>query len=240
MGVSAILNGTLGFAMLLALLFCMPSDIESILDSKTYYPFMDIYKYAVGSTSGATAMVCVIIVTQFFACISVLATTSRMLWAFAREDGVPFARYIARVNHRTSLPLYSIAASAIINLLLALINIGSSVGFDAFISLTIAGYYSSFILAASVSLHKRLTTPAADIPWGPFRLGRAGPAITIVAILFSVLVGFFTMWPPKVKPDAESMNYCSLIFGAALLFSLGFWVVHGRKHYRGPVVEIRN
>ena len=57
MGVSTLLNGTLGFAMLLALLFCMPNDIESVLDSETNYPFMNIYAYAVGSTKGANAMV---------------------------------------------------------------------------------------------------------------------------------------------------------------------------------------
>ncbi len=57
MGVSTLLNGILGFAMLLALLFCMPSDINSVLGSNTYYPFINIYAYAVGSNSGATAMV---------------------------------------------------------------------------------------------------------------------------------------------------------------------------------------
>ena len=57
MGFSTLLNGTLGFAMLLALLFCMPSDIESVLGSDTFCPFMNIYAYAVGSNSGATAMV---------------------------------------------------------------------------------------------------------------------------------------------------------------------------------------
>ena len=56
-GISTLLNGSLGFAMLIALLFCMPSDIPSILNSETYYPFMSVYTYAVGSTSGATAMV---------------------------------------------------------------------------------------------------------------------------------------------------------------------------------------
>ena len=57
MGVSTLMNGTLGFAMLLALVFCMPSDIGSLVESETYYPFMNIYAYAVGSNSGATAMV---------------------------------------------------------------------------------------------------------------------------------------------------------------------------------------
>ena len=51
------LNGTLGFAMLIALMFCMPSDIAETLDAVTFYPFMSIYSYAVGSDRGATAMV---------------------------------------------------------------------------------------------------------------------------------------------------------------------------------------
>ena len=57
MGISTLLNGTLGFAMLIALLFCIPSDIPDLLNTDTLYPFMNIYAYAVGSNSGATAMV---------------------------------------------------------------------------------------------------------------------------------------------------------------------------------------
>ena len=119
-----------------------------------------------------------------------------MLWAFAREGGVPLSRYIGKVStsnpncshnsilcindmfpkvdRRTSLPLYAISVTTVTNLLLALINIGSSVGFGAFISLIVASYYSSFILAALVMLNKRLRTPDVQIPWGPFKLGRWG------------------------------------------------------------------
>ena len=57
MGISLLLNGTLGFAMLIALIFCMPGDIQGTLNSDTLYPFMNIYTHAVGSNAGATAMV---------------------------------------------------------------------------------------------------------------------------------------------------------------------------------------
>lgn len=124
-------------------------------------------------------------------------------------------------------------------MLLALINIGSSVGFDAFISLTVAAYFSSFILSASVMLHKRLTTPDSELPWGPFRLGRAGVPITLLALAYSVFGAFFSMWPTTVKPNAEGMNYCVAVFGGAIIFSLLFWLVYGRKHYTGPVLETR-
>ena len=113
-------------------------------------------------------------------------------------------------------------------------------GFDAFISLVIAGYYSSFILSASVMLHKRLITPDSDLPWGPFRLGRAGVPVTVVAIAYSFIGAFFSMWPTTVNPSAESMNYCVVVFGSVILFSLFFWLLYGRKHYSIPILEIRS
>lgn len=57
MGVSNILNGAMGLAMLLAVLFCMPDDVDSVLNSETLFPFIGIFTYAVGSTAGGTALV---------------------------------------------------------------------------------------------------------------------------------------------------------------------------------------
>lgn len=145
-----------------------------------------------------------------------------------------------QVDQRTYLPLYAIGATTIINLLLALINIGSAVGFGAFISLIVASYYSSFILSASVMLNKRLRTPESEIPWGPFRLGRFGVPVTIVAILYSLLGAFFSMWPTTKNPNIQEMNYCVLVYGGVMIFSMLFWFVYGRHHYTGPVLEIAN
>lgn len=53
---SVLLNGTLGFSMLVAVLFCA-GDYERALDSPTQYPFFEIFAQALGSNKGATAMV---------------------------------------------------------------------------------------------------------------------------------------------------------------------------------------
>lgn len=125
-------------------------------------------------------------------------------------------------------------------MLMALINIASSEAFGAFLSLLVMGYYSSFILATSVMLHKRLTTPDSSLPWGPFKLGRAGVPVTVVAITFSVFGAFFSVWPSTAKPDAQSMNYGILVFGVVVIFSLLFWFFYGRKYYQGPVLVDRS
>jgi len=96
---TTILNGILGFAALMAILFCA-GDIEAALKSPTGYPFIEIFYQATNSTGGATAMVCVILALVFFATIGLIATASRMTWAFARDNGLPGSRWLAKVCSR--------------------------------------------------------------------------------------------------------------------------------------------
>ena len=94
---TTILNGVLGFAALMAILFCA-GNIEDAEMSPTGYPFIEIFYQATNSAAGATAMVCVILALIFFACISLIATASRMIWAFARDDGLPGSYWLSKVN----------------------------------------------------------------------------------------------------------------------------------------------
>jgi choline transport protein len=53
---SVLLNGTLGFAMVIAALFCL-GDAEAALESETGFPFMEVFLNATGTRLGATLMV---------------------------------------------------------------------------------------------------------------------------------------------------------------------------------------
>lgn len=90
------LNGVLGFGMLLAVLFCL-GNIDDALASPTKFPFIEIFAQAAGS-GGATAMVTLILFLIIFACIAVFAAASRMMWAFARDKGLPGSGILSRVS----------------------------------------------------------------------------------------------------------------------------------------------
>lgn len=143
----------------------------------------------------------------------------------------------AKVEPRTSLPLYCIGLSTVISLCLALINIGSTTAFNALTSLVVASFYSSFVLAATVFLHRKLTTSATDTTYGPFQLGRAGIPIILLSLAYSVIGIFFSFWPQASKVTPVTMNWSVLVFGGVLIFSWFFWVIHGRKVYTGPIFE---
>lgn len=235
---SVLLNGGLGFAMLIAILFCL-GNVDDALNTPTGYPFMEIFVQAARSTSGGTGMTCLIVVLMTFATIGTLATSSRMLWAFAREKGLPGSYYISKVEPRTALPIWSIAVSTVINLLLALVNIGSNVVFNAFTGLTVAAFYSSFIIAASVMLRKRLTTPDADFRWGPFKLGRFGVPVTIISIAYSMVGWFFSFWPPTAVVTVKTINWSVVVYVGVLGVSMIYWLLHARHVYTGPIIEVR-
>src|SRR4051812_35001303 len=95
---SIVLNGITGFAMVIALLFCI-GDLDAALSTPTGYPFMEIFLQATNSVAGSAVMSSIITVLAACATVGLLASTSRMTWSFARDHGLPFWRTLQKVLH---------------------------------------------------------------------------------------------------------------------------------------------
>ncbi|KAI1474240.1 hypothetical protein K445DRAFT_365175 [Daldinia sp. EC12] len=252
---TVLLNGTLGFGSLLALLFCI-GDIESALKSPTKYPFMEIFQAGVGSQRGAQTMASILVVLNLFAMVSLMATASRMTWSFARDRGLPGWFYISKVEPKTSIPVIAIVLTTIISYLLALITLGSSVAFNDIVSLTVNGLDGAYLIGNSLLLWRRLTggirpynrentaltnTSHENLSWGPMKIPEPfGTIVNAFGCAFLVVMLFFSFWPTHVNPTAESMNMSSLMVGATLIWSVIYYAVWARKVYSGPVIEINN
>lgn len=233
------LNGTMGLALLIALLFYL-GDINNALNSPTGFPFIEIFLQATNSKSGSTLMISLILVMLAAAAIGIMASASRLLWSFARDGGVPFSSYISRVDTGTALPLYSILVSTIISLLLALINIGSTAAFNGIMSVNVAAFFSSYMIAITLLLHKRLRNdPEKDtLRWGPWHMGPVfGPFVNVVGLAYTTTTMFFGFFPSNRNPTLANMNWSCLLFGASIIFSVVFYKFWGRHSYKWPLVD---
>lgn len=94
---SVLINGSLGFGMLLAMLFCL-GDIEQALGSRTGYPFMDIFLQATDSVAGTAVMGSIITTMGITTSVGMLASASRQFWSFARDRGIPGWRIWSQVR----------------------------------------------------------------------------------------------------------------------------------------------
>ena len=59
----------------------------------------------------------------------------------------------------------------------------------------------------------------------------------MVALVWAAIAMFFSFWPTVVPVDATSMNCSSLLWGGTTLFGVVFYVVHGKKDWKGPRIE---
>ena len=97
MFISIIFNGALGLAALIAILICT-DDLKDALESPTGFAFMTIFQQTTQSVAGAMIMSIIIFLMQMFAAIGIMAAASRMLWAFARDRGVPGWKTLIKVR----------------------------------------------------------------------------------------------------------------------------------------------
>lgn len=92
---STIFNGFIALGMLIAFVICA-GDITDA-ESSAPYPYIPIFARLVGQNAGATIMVCLVILLQFCSCIAATATSSRLMWAFARDRGLPNWKQLSQV-----------------------------------------------------------------------------------------------------------------------------------------------
>ncbi|GMF72543.1 unnamed protein product [Aspergillus oryzae] len=83
---AVLINGTMGFGFLVAILFCM-GDLKSALDTTTGYPIIEIFYNITGNSHSATALCSTIVIMAGLASIPLLTSASRMVWVLARDKG---------------------------------------------------------------------------------------------------------------------------------------------------------
>ena len=254
---TTLLNGVLGFGIVLAVLF-VSTDITAALSSPTGllgYPFMQIFYDATGSIPGASTMVAIVIIMDICGTIAFLATASRLVWALARDRGLPGWSFVSKVRPDSAIPLYAVVLTSSIACLIGLINLGSSTAFNDVISLSVSSLYASYIISEVLLLWRRCTgairsanslssttSPTAEtnaLVWGPFHLpGVFGIAVNVFAIVFGLIIFFFSFFPVATPVDAAHMNFSVLMTGFVVLFALLYYVLYARKTYKGPIVEV--
>lgn len=124
-----------GFFIMLAFLFSI-QDFERTLNSDYGNPVLQIFVDVFGP-DGAVVLFCLIIICVFFAGLFSLTSNSRMMFAFARDGGIP--RFFAHIDKRFKSPIRTIWLGAFLSFCLSLPSLGSEVAFAAATSIATIG-----------------------------------------------------------------------------------------------------
>ena len=95
---STYLNSILGLIVVISLIFTW-GNATKIASSATGYPFIQVLFDVTKSQAATSVLTSILIVALTASAIACVATASRQIWAFARDNGVPFSGWVAYVCH---------------------------------------------------------------------------------------------------------------------------------------------
>ncbi|CAN9357324.1 unnamed protein product [Alternaria alternata] len=230
-------NGLLGWVMAITFCFCV-TDTISVLTTPLGTPFIQVFVDTTKSVGGATALTVLMLVIAIFACAAVVAASSRQVFAFARDDGIPFGSVFSKVSPKREVPVNSAYITLVFVVILSFINLGSTVAFMQVVSLGVASMLTSYMISISCIALKRIRGESL-LP-SKFDLGRLGLPINIIAVLFLFFAWIFCFFPVGPRPTVADMNWAVLGYGIVVLFAIFYYVLRGRHVYAGPVKYVRN
>ncbi|GAB7353911.1 hypothetical protein MBLNU459_g4257t1 [Dothideomycetes sp. NU459] len=232
---SFLLNVPFTFILLITYLFCI-GDVTEALGSATGWPFIYVFQNALGSVGATTGLTVVVLVLLVMITISSLASTARQTFAFARDNGLPFSKWLGQVHPRFQIPVNSIIFTCLFTIVLALVNIGSTVAFNAMLSLSTTALMGTYVISIGSVTLRRLRHQ--QLPHARWSLGRAGLPINCIALGYAIWSFFWSFWPNAYDVNAKNFNWACVIFvGLMGIAGLLYWL-HARKIYDGPVSTV--
>ena len=215
-----------GFVLLAGLTFAI-QDYAGTQASATGVPPAQILIDALG-TSGATAMLLIVIAAQLFCGNAEVAAASRMVFAFSRDGALPGSRLWQRVSPRTQTPVLAVWLSVAVAGLLALPSLYSETAYGAVTAINVIGITPAYAIPVFLRLR------AGDrFEKGPWHLGRWSKPIGWVAVVWVALVTVLFCLPQSSPVTVDSMNYASIALAAVLILATVWWFV-ARRSYNTP------
>jgi len=222
---AVVVSAIAGFCLVAALTLAVGDVGVTARDAS---PPLFILRGALGDTAGNAAMGLAIL-AMWFCGLSSVTSASRMLFAFARDGGVPGAAAIRKVSARHGTPVVAIAVATLAPLALVLATSRfSDAVFLAVASLATTGLYVSYgipIALGAIARHRGVWRHV-----GPWNLGAAGVPIAWLAVLWSFAVLVACSLPPNVTAGAMLVVVVVLV--------LVVYVTTVRGKFAGPQITI--
>lgn len=218
-------GGLAGIFFILPICFTIP-PLQHVINAPAAQALPYIFHIVMGSPGGGLGLNFLVLIITLFCSISITVAASRTTWAFARDDAMPLSKIWARVNPRLGVPVWSIVLLTIIQMLLGLINLGSSSAFTAFVSVGVIALATAYAIPIALSLWNG----RREVMKAQWNCGRiVGPIVNVIALCWiSFELVLFSM--PAVLPVTKvSMNYASVVFAGFMAIAVAWYAVHARK-----------
>jgi choline transport protein len=108
--IAVVINSVMLFAFIVCLLFTI-GDIDKVANTPTGLPLIEVFYQANKSKNATNFLVVMPAIVLFFTQFNVLASVSRLIYTFAKDNGFPFSPQLAYVSRISPIQAGKLAKS---------------------------------------------------------------------------------------------------------------------------------
>jgi amino acid transporter len=209
-----------GYVMIAAFVLAMPSVEEGAKQGWNAFPWLMAQSSM--PVVFKDILIIGIVIANYLCALAGLTSTSRMMFAFARDGGLPFSKALSQVSRKHRTPVNAIwwgAALSIVATLYGNAFVVLSTGCAVFL-------YLSYLMPIAAGLRAEVNGTWSTK--GPFHLGAASKLVAVLAIIGCALLIFVGVQPPN-----EKVGY---LIVAMLIAMAIIWIAFESKRFRGPPI----
>jgi amino acid transporter len=235
MYLSVAVSGLFGFVML-AFVTLAIKDLGAAAAASN--PFIYILEQALGESFGRTVL-WIVTIAMWFCGLSCVTSTSRMIFAFARDQGMPLSRVWAKISRRFRTPAAGVWLAAVLSFLLPCLMLALVKAFPqrldfgklypAVTGISTIGLYLSYgipLLLKLRAVRQGVWSPRANGPWN---LGNWSAPVNLGALVWIAFITVLFVLPPN--------HLTGWIFGGTLAALLILYLTTARGRFKGPVPQ---
>ena len=221
-------SGVFGWLFLVAFLLMLP-DLRAAADQG-----WNVFFWAMDQRVAAVpryALYAMILASQFLCGLATVTSTSRMIYAFARDGGLPASSALARVSHAHRTPAAAIWTGSVLAFLFVVVTkfleAGGTPVYSIVVSCTVIFIFCSYAIPVVLGAFA-LGGPKWPRP-GPFDLGRTGyRVVALLSVAAMLLVFVLGVQPPNDMALRVTLGF--------LLLAGVVWLLFERRRFQGPPI----
>lgn len=229
MGLTMLIGTVTAIPFAIALLFST-NDLHAVQTSPV--PIATMYFQAAGTKTGGTAITIWFLLIWLSTSVSGILTTSRLVWAFSRDNGLPYSHIFAKVHPKFEAPINSTIATGAFLIVYGAIYVASSNAFNSLISLAILGLNVTYVVPQFLAFWngRDRVLPDRHLNLGPW----FGPFCNVVSTVWVAFVAVLFCFPTFLPVEIGAMNWLSVVSVGVGVFILAVWWGGKRKTFTGP------
>jgi amino acid transporter len=213
---SVLVSGIAGWALVSSIVLAMPSLEEAAGQGSMV--FFWVMGKVISPPLALTLLVC-IAVAQYLCGLATVTSASRMMFAFARDNGLPASAALKKVSPRFLTPAHAIWTVA----LLALIFTLYTPVYSTITVVCVIFLYLSYVLPVLLGLwsHGRTWTV-----FGPWTIGRWYKPFSVISVLGCAAL----LWIGVQPPNDAALTILGVVAGIMVVV----WFGLERRRFLGP------